>query len=75
MIYIYSQSEAEISTEDVIDWLNYFNAPYIRLNGNDVISDYSEVIQSVDNNYYGTQKISTTDACLLYTSPSPRDRG
>jgi ATP-GRASP peptide maturase of grasp-with-spasm system len=62
MIYIYSQSEAEISTEDVIDWLNYFNAPYIRLNGNDVISDYSEVIQSVDNNYYGTKKISTTDA-------------
>ena len=35
MILILSQDEAERTTDDVIDWLDFFNAKYLRINGKD----------------------------------------
>lgn len=36
MILILSQGNLEETTNSVIDWLNYYNAPYKRINGSDL---------------------------------------
>lgn len=41
MILILSQAEFEPTTEYVIDWLDYFNQKYIRLNGSDFLNKVS----------------------------------
>jgi hypothetical protein len=33
---ILSKAIAEYSTEDVIDWLVYYNAEFLRINGDDL---------------------------------------
>lgn len=35
MILIISKERLEQSTEEVIDWLDFFNAKYLRINGDD----------------------------------------
>lgn len=41
MILIFSQNKLEASTNDVIDWLEYYNEPYYRINGDDIkTNDY-----------------------------------
>ena len=41
MVLILSQDEAERTTDEVIDWLDYFQGKYLRLNGSDY---YKEVV-------------------------------
>ncbi|HMP29682.1 MAG TPA: grasp-with-spasm system ATP-grasp peptide maturase [Saprospiraceae bacterium] len=41
MIVIFSQKHNENSTNNVIDWLDYFGASYIRINGIDLINSFS----------------------------------
>ncbi len=39
MILILSQNGLEPTTNEVIDWLDYFNANYIRINGDDILQN------------------------------------
>ncbi|WP_052600008.1 grasp-with-spasm system ATP-grasp peptide maturase [Aureispira sp. CCB-QB1] len=39
MILILSKAESEYSTEDIMDWLEHYDAPYIRVNGEDVLEN------------------------------------
>lgn len=41
MILILSKAESEYSTEDIMDWLEYYDAPYTRINGENVLEDIS----------------------------------
>jgi len=42
--------EADYSTVRVIDWLEYFNVPWIRINGEDIDSTDSQMFFNLDNN-------------------------
>jgi len=52
MIYIYSKSSAEKSTEDVIDWLNFYEAEFERINGSDLVNNFS---YRINNRHVGTE--------------------
>jgi len=41
MILIFSKSELEPSTNMVIDWLEYYKADYLRINGNEIFERYT----------------------------------
>lgn len=49
MILILSTERGDISTEDIIDWLDYYDAPYMKLNGEDFDGNNSFKI-TINNN-------------------------
>jgi ATP-GRASP peptide maturase of grasp-with-spasm system len=49
MILILSREQVEVSTEDVIDWLQFYNATYRRINGEDLTDLYDEFSFTINN--------------------------
>lgn len=69
MILIFSVS-VEFSTCDVIDWLNYYGEPYLRINTDDGEKLKIEIILSNDNEKiilsYGTREIDLSKIKALW---------
>lgn len=53
MIAIFSKSRLEGATDEVIDWLKYYGALYIRINGSDFIS--SVIMKNFDQSSFTSQ--------------------
>ncbi len=51
MIILLSKNAAEISTEEIMDWLDSYKCSFRRINGEDLESDATLNIRLEDNNY------------------------
>ena len=50
MILILSM-DMDKSTDDVIDWLIYFNLPFVRINSTDLVQYKEEILWSMNNDH------------------------
>ena len=64
--YLNYQSDQEAVVEEAVVVTN---------NSNELIELLPELIEISTNTFYSKYDVSNASACLLYTSPSPRDSG